>query len=146
MTGNREGLKMLSKAINIATDAHQGQKDKAGEPYILHPLRVMLKMKDDDSRIVAVLHDVIEDTWVSLDLLQHKGFNQDIIDAIDCITRRENEKYFDFIRRCKHNNIAKFVKLADLEDNSDINRIKNPSEKDYKRTQKYKDAINILLS
>lgn len=137
---------MLSKAINIATDAHRGQKDKAGEPYILHPLRVMLKMKDDGSRIVAVLHDVVEDTWVTLDLLQREGFNQDIIDAIDCITRRENEKYFDFIQRCKYNNIAKFVKLADLEDNSDINRIKNPSEKDYKRTQKYKDAINILLS
>ena len=137
---------MLSKAINIATDAHRGQTDKAGESYILHPLRVMLKMKDDNSRIVAVLHDVVEDTWVTLDLLQHEGFNQDVIDAIDALTRRENEKYFDFIQRCKLNNIAKFVKLADLEDNSDINRIKNPLEKDYKRTQKYKDAINILLS
>lgn len=136
---------MLSKAINIATDAHNGQVDKAGEPYILHPLRVMLSMSDNESRIVAVLHDTVEDTWVTLDLLQHEGFNQDIIDAIDCLTRRKDENYMDFIKRCKGNPIARMVKLADLNDNSNIKRISNPTEKDYARVKKYKEAINTLM-
>jgi (p)ppGpp synthase/HD superfamily hydrolase len=136
---------MLSKAINIATNAHNGQKDKAGEPYILHPLRVMIHMKDEDSRIVAVLHDVVEDTWVTLSLLQKEGFNQDIIDAIDCLSRRKDEDYLDFIRRCDENNIAKYVKLADLNDNMDLRRIKNPTTQDYERQKKYQKAVDILL-
>lgn len=136
---------MLSKAINLATDAHNGQKDKAGEPYILHPLRVMFQMKDEESRIFAVLHDTVEDTWITLDLLQKEGFNQEIIDAIESLTKRETEDYFDFVRRCDKNRIAKFVKLADLNDNIDLRRIKNPTKQDYERIEKYQKAIDILL-
>ncbi len=138
-------MDMLFKAINLATNAHNGQKDKAGEPYILHPLRVMLQMKDEESRIVAVLHDTVEDTYITLDLLQHEGFNPDVIEAIDCMTRRYNEDYFDFVRRCSNNKIAKFVKLADLNDNMDLRRIKNPTSTDYQRQNKYQKAVDILL-
>lgn len=138
-------MNLLSKAIVIATKAHDGQVDKGGSPYILHPLRVMFKMSSEDLKIVAVLHDVIEDTETMLYDLEGAGFTKEIIDAVECLTRRDNEGYMDFIKRCKGNRLALLVKLADLEDNSDISRIKNPTEKDYDRIKRYKKAINELL-
>lgn len=137
---------LLSTAIIMATKAHDGQvNDKCGEQYILHPLRVMEKMKDDISRIVAVLHDIIEDTNITKEDLAEAGFSQEVIEAVICLTRRKNEDYFSFIRRCKQNNIARFVKLADIEDNMDLRRLSNPTEKDYERNSKYKKASDILL-
>jgi len=137
---------MLNVAISIAIKAHYSQKDKAGEPYILHPLRVMLLQTNTQNRIAAVLHDVIEDGGEKYrQYIIDSGFSDEIIEALDCLTHREDDDYFDYVRRCKNNAIAKSVKLADLQDNSNIWRINNPSERDFRRTRKYEKAINVLL-
>ncbi|MHC1684741.1 MAG: GTP pyrophosphokinase [Clostridiaceae bacterium] len=138
--------KLLEKAIIIATKAHSGQVDKAGESYVLHPIRVMLKLKSEDEKIVGVLHDVIEDTQVTYDDLRKEGFSEVIIEALKRVTKIDGEDYMDFVKRAKENQISSKVKLADLEDNMDINRIANPTEKDYKRIEKYKKAKAFLLS
>ena len=138
-------MNQLSIAIIISTRAHDRQYDKAGKPYIFHPLRVMMNVESMDAKIVAVLHDIIEDTNLTVYDLVMEGFSNEIIDAIECLTKRENEDYMDFIRRCKTNDIVKIVKLADIEDNSDLSRIENPTEEDYERNRKYKKAINELL-
>lgn len=136
---------MLEKAIFIATNAHQGQTDKAGETYILHPLRVMFSRKNEAERICAVLHDVIEDTEITLDYLKNEGFSENVISALDALTRRNNEIYDDFIDRIINNKIASYVKLADLCDNMDLSRIKKPTETDYKRVKKYRKAADRIL-
>ncbi len=136
---------MLDKAILIASTAHQGQIDKAGEPYILHPLRVMFTRRTETERICAVLHDVIEDTNITLDYLKNEGFSEDILSALDALTRRENETYDEFIDRILRNKIACYVKLADLSDNMDLTRIANPTKKDYKRIEKYRKAADRIL-
>jgi (p)ppGpp synthase/HD superfamily hydrolase len=134
----------LTKAILIATGKHDGQYDKGGNPYILHPLRLMLKAENDTDRIVAVLHDVIEDTDYTIRDLLADGFEQEIIDALDCLTKRKGETYDEFIQRIKPNALAKAVKLLDLKDNMDITRIENPDQKDYDRLKKYEKAIQDL--
>jgi (p)ppGpp synthase/HD superfamily hydrolase len=130
---------MLEKAINIAIKAHSGAVDKAGAPYILHPLRVMFKMNSPDEMIVAVMHDVIEDSGIDIQTLKDEGFSQTILDAIDSVTRKkaEGEDYNDFIKRAAHNPIGRKVKLADLEDNMNILRISSLSGNDLKRIKKY---------
>ncbi|HBY20355.1 MAG TPA: GTP pyrophosphokinase [Clostridiales bacterium] len=135
----------LEKAIEIAVKAHRGQKDKAGEVYILHPLRVMMSQASEEGKVVAVLHDVIEDSNLTIYDLDAEGFSERIIDAVYSLTKQDNENYFNYVRRCKENDIAKYVKLADLEDNSDLRRIKNPTEKDFERNKRYKKAMDILL-
>ncbi|WP_335338483.1 GTP pyrophosphokinase [Paenibacillus naphthalenovorans] len=130
----------------MATEAHEGQVDKGGNPYILHPLRLLTKASDENARIVAVLHDVIEDTDLTLEHLRKEGFNEIIIEALDCLTRCKNESYDEFIQRIKSNDLARYVKLLDLDDNSDITRIQNPTDKDYERLRKYKKAVSDLLS
>ena len=102
---------MLDKAINIAAKAHQGQADKGGNPYILHPLRVMFSRKTEIERICAVLHDVIEDTDITLVDLRNEGFSEEVIAAIDALTKRNGESYDDFIQRVIKNKIAARVKL-----------------------------------
>ena len=139
-------MELLSKAIIIATKAHDGQLDKADKPYILHPLRVMINVNSIDMKIIAILHDVLEDSELTVKDLLNEGFSKEIIEAIEYLTRKETESYMDFIKRCKNNYLAKIVKLADLEDNSDLSRIENPTEKDYIRVRKYKKAINELLN
>ena len=136
---------MLDKAILIATKSHQGQIDKAEQPYILHPLRVMFSRKNETERICAVLHDVIEDTDITLDYLRSEGFSEEILIALDALTRRKSETYDKFIDRIINNNIASHVKLADLCDNMDILRIKNPTKKDYERIEKYRKATERIL-
>ncbi|MDP4178604.1 MAG: GTP pyrophosphokinase [Bacillota bacterium] len=136
---------MIEKAILIATTAHQGQMDKAGQPYILHPLRVMLSRQDETERICAVLHDVVEDTDVTLEYLRNEGFSEEILVAIDALTRRRGESYNKFIDRVIENRIACYVKLADLSDNMNLSRIKNPAEKDYERIEKYLEATDRIL-
>lgn len=137
---------MLEKAILIAINAHQGQTDKAGESYILHPLRVMFSRKNETERICAVLHDVIEDTDVTLDYLRDEGFSEEVLSSLDALTKRNDEDYNEFIDRVIRNNIACHVKLADLCDNMDLSRIKNPTKKDYQRIEKYRKAANKILN
>jgi (p)ppGpp synthase/HD superfamily hydrolase len=112
----------IEKALLIAARAHEGQKDKEGLPYILHPLRAMMKVQDEDAQIVAVLHDVIEDTAVTADDLRRAGLSESIIAAVLCVTHRKDEPYADYVVRCKSNEVARQVKLADLEDNSRLDR------------------------
>ena len=115
----------LSDAIALAAVAHAGQLDKSGKPYITHPIRVMMKCAGhgDAVEMAAVLHDVVEDTWVTLDLLRTMGFPPAVVEAVDALSRRKNlETYFEYIERCSRNRIAATVKLADIDDNSDPNR------------------------
>jgi len=112
-------MSLLEKAISIAVEAHKGKKDKAGQIYILHPLRAMFRVDTEDEKIVAVLHDVVEDhsdVW-PVKRLRKLGFPKRILDALDCVTKHEGESYEDFIKRSASNPIALKVKLADLEDN-----------------------------
>ena len=104
----------LHKAITIACEAHQGQSSINGEPYILHPLRLLIKAKSNEERIIAILHDVIEKTNISLADLKNKGFDQNIISSIDSLSRRRSESYFDYIERLMQNKITDRIKLLDL--------------------------------
>lgn len=132
---------MLDKAIWIAAQAHLGQKDKYGAPYILHPLKMMLRFPSEREMMVAVLHDVVEDNpdW-DLDRLRQEGFSAEIIEAVDHLTRREEETYEEFTERAGKNALARQVKLADLEDNMDLKRIKHLTEKDLERLARYHKA------
>ena len=136
----------LERAIVIAATAHQGQVDKAGAPYVLHPLRMMLSVDSLDARIVAVLHDVVEDTSITFDELLAEGFSPTIISALEALTKRKGEDYDAFIQRVAPNPLARGVKLADLRDNSDLSRIAAPTAKDYQRVEKYRRAIQYLES
>ncbi|MFJ2280110.1 HD domain-containing protein [Pseudomonas sp. NPDC087803] len=134
----------LERAIAIAATAHAGQVDKGGAPYILHPLKVMLRMTTLEERIVAVLHDVVEDCGISLDDLRKEGFNEDVLRAIESVTKVPGESYEDFVERAAQNPIGRVVKLADLEENSDLSRIASPSWEDLERVEKYRRAIGRL--
>lgn len=135
----------LDLAICIAVKVHAGQKDKAGQPYILHPLRVMFAFRSERERIVAVLHDAMEDGDYSLEDLRNDNFPEDIIEAIDCLTKRENESYEEFIVRVSKNRLASRIKIADLRDNLDLTRLEWLEDKDLDRVSKYHSALNILL-
>ena len=124
----------------LATEAHRGQVDRAGSPYILHPLRLMCRVNSDTERIIAVLHDVVEDTDYTLDDLRERGYSEEIVTAVDCLSRREDETYEQFIQRIKPNPLARRVKLADLMDNMDIRRAGLLQEKDLERLQRYQNA------
>jgi (p)ppGpp synthase/HD superfamily hydrolase len=134
----------LERAITIAATAHAGQVDKGGAPYILHPLKVMLRMSTLEQRIVAVLHDVVEDCGVSLDDLREEGFSEEVLSAIESVTKVPGESYEDFVDRAAQNPIGRVVKLADLEENSDLSRIASPSWEDLERIEKYRRAIARL--
>jgi (p)ppGpp synthase/HD superfamily hydrolase len=134
----------LEHAIALAAKAHAGQIDKAGLPYILHPLRMMLRLNENDDRIVAVLHDVVEDCGWTLEDLRAEGFATQIIEAVEAVTRRADETYEQFVERAALNSIGKRVKLADLLDNSDMSRIAQPTQKDFDRIERYRHAIEKL--
>jgi (p)ppGpp synthase/HD superfamily hydrolase len=135
----------LTEALIIAANAHKGQVDKGGEQYILHPIRVMTKCDTDEERIVALLHDVVEDTNITIDNLREYGFSEEVINAIDCLTRRPNESYDDFIMRVKTNELATKIKIFDIEDNMITKRLKEITEKDLKRLNKYSIALQMLV-
>lgn len=137
-------MTLLERAIVIAMESHQGQIDKAGKAYILHPLRVMLVMKTEEEMIVAVLHDAVEDSNVTLEDLKFQGFPEDVLGAIACITKKSGEPYYDYIQRIKKNPLAFRVKIADLRDNMNLQRIPNPKPEDFDRVEKYKKALAIL--
>lgn len=138
-------MSTLEKAIEIAAKAHAGQTDKAGAPYILHPLRVMLSVIGNEEKITAVLHDVVEDTEIDFVDLVNEGFSVEIVDALRCLTKLEGESRFDAAHRAVVNPIARAVKLADVTDNMDLSRIAHPTEKDYARLKQYEQVRTILL-
>lgn len=137
-------MSTLERAVAIAAEAHAGQVDKAGEPYLLHPLRVMLVVGFEEARIAAVLHDVVEDTPWTLEQLREEGFSDAVLRAVDGVTRRDDETYEEFVQRASEDPIAADVKLADIRDNLDLSRIPEPTEKDRERLARYRDAEAIL--
>lgn len=139
-------LHLLEKAISIATQAHAGQTDKSGKPYILHVLRVMMKGKTEEEMMCGILHDLVEDTDWSFEKLKEEGFPEAVINALEVVTRKNNESYSDFIERITGNDLAIRVKLNDLEDNMDVRRLNKVTEKDAERLSKYINAYNYLKS
>ncbi len=134
----------LERAIEIAVAAHKGQQDKAGQPYILHPLRVMLACSKGPAQIVAVLHDVVEDTSWTPQQLGAEGFGDDVLIPLEHVTKRDGEDYAAFVERASRNPVAREVKMADLRDNMDITRIASPTERDHERIARYESAIQML--
>jgi len=137
---------LLEKAISIALAEHKGQKDKGGNPYILHPLRVMLSVETIEEKIVALLHDVIEDSNITIQNLIEEHFPEEILKAIILLTKKQNQSYEDYILAIKKNSLANKVKLADLKDNMDKKRLLNITEKDKARLKKYRYAYKMLNS
>lgn len=135
---------MIELALAIAMEAHRGQKDKAGAAYIFHPIRVAERCHTTEEKIVALLHDVIEDTPVTTEYLLEKGFSKEIVEGILSVTRNEGESYEDFVVRAGKNKIGRQVKIHDLEDNMDIRRLKTIGEKDKERLEKYLKAYRYL--
>jgi (p)ppGpp synthase/HD superfamily hydrolase len=132
----------LERAIEIAARAHSGQRDKGGAVYILHPLRVMLRLSSVEARIAAMLHDVIEDSAITLDFLREEGFSERVLAAIESLSRREGEAYDAFIERVARNSVARQVKIEDLNDNMDLSRLgRKPSKRDLERQAKYAQAL-----
>lgn len=137
----------LEDAITLAVRAHQGQVDRAGQPYILHPLRVMFRLEGELEQIVGILHDVVEDSDFTFDDLRRLGYSEEVITALDGVTRREDESYEEFVDRSQAHPVSRQVKLADLEDNMDLRRIVGEiSEKDVARMRRYQRAWRQLQS
>ncbi len=134
----------LEDAIALAALAHRGQVDKAGQPYILHPLRVMLSVEGTEARIAAVLHDVVEDTDWTLEKLCAAGYSEPVQHALWHLTKRDGEAYPDFIARAARDPVARVVKLADLADNMDLRRLPNPPPTDHARLDRYRAAWRQL--
>lgn len=134
----------LEKAIIIAVQAHQGQVDKSSQAYVLHPLRMMLKLQTPEEQIVAVLHDVVEDTDVTMHQLAEAGFSDPVLTALGLLTHDKAIPYMNYIDAVAQNQLATNVKLVDLQDNMDMNRIPEPTDKDFKRLERYKVAFRFL--
>ena len=136
---------ILDRAKEIARSAHEGQVDKAGKPYIEHPMRVMKMGKSMEEKIAGVLHDVVEDSEWTFEMLEKEGIPKDVMDALRCVTKlSEDEDYDHFIARVKTNPLAVKVKLNDLKDNMDITRLEEVTEKDLTRLNKYIRAYRQL--
>ena len=138
--------KLLEKAIFIAISAHKGQVDKGGNLYILHPLRVMLAMENVEEQIVAMLHDVIEDSKITIKELEDNKFPKQILEAVALLTKKNDQPYEDYILAIKKNSLARKVKQADLKDNMNKNRLKKVTEADQLRIIKYKKAYKLLAT
>lgn len=138
--------KMTKRALAICFEAHKDQVDKAGLPYVFHPFHLAEQMKDEETTIVALLHDVVEDSEYTLDDLRKEGFSDAVLLAVNAMTHEEGVPYMDYIHSIKKNRIATAVKIADLKHNSDSSRLDQIDEHSYKRIEKYKNAISILES
>jgi len=136
-------MSILDAAIALASRVHAGQVDKAGKPYILHPLRLMMKFWLEE-QLVSLLHDVVEDGDVSLDELRELGVPEAAVTAIDCLTKRQGESYEQFIARIRPNPLATKVKIADIHDNLDLTRLPVVQDKDLERAAKYHRALLYL--
>lgn len=135
----------IELAHQLARVYHEGQKDKAGIDYIKHPEFVADHVTTDEEKIVAYLHDTVEDTNLKPDIIKEL-FGEDILKSVLMLTHNKDEDYLEYVKRVKKDKVARAVKIADLTHNMQIDRIPNPSEKDYKRLEKYKKAIEILKS
>ena len=131
-------------ALKIATEAHKGQVDKAGVPYINHPLIVASLVETEEEKIVALLHDTIEDTNITEQDLLNYGFSNKIVEAVKLLTHNKDVPYMDYVAKIKDNELARKVKIADLTHNSDLSRLKEITEKDKKRYEKYQKALLYL--
>ena len=134
----------LDRAIELAKQHHEGQTDKAGKPYIEHPLRVMYQVESEEEKIVAILHDIVEDTDISLNDLRNEGFSEEVVSAVECLTKQDGENYDSYIERISFNPLAVKIKLADLEDNRDLTRLPEVTDKDLERVEKYDKALEKL--
>ena len=138
---------LFDRAMQIAIRAHMGQKDKAGRDYVMHPIRVAERCKDPRAKIVALLHDTIEDTPVTAEYLRGEGFPEEIVRGVLSVTKlNDDEEYDDFVARAAKNAIGREVKIADLEDNMDIRRLKEINDKDVERLRKYLRAWQYLTT
>ncbi|CDA11036.1 HD domain-containing protein [Intestinibacter bartlettii] len=133
-------------ALELAVEKHKNQTDKAGNPYILHPLHVMENVNSKEGKIVAILHDIIEDTDVTEDYLLKIGLSKRIVDAVVALTRSKDMDYQEYIKNLSSNPLAKEVKLADLEHNMDLKRLPTLEEKDLDRNRKYQIAYHYLIN
>ena len=136
----------LIKAFFLCIIKHWKQKDKAGKRYIWHPIRVMLNVEGYNEKIVALLHDIVEDTEVTIPDLKNLKFSKEVIEAIDVITKKKDQEYFSYLKSIKDNSIAKKVKIEDLKHNSDLKRSRFVTQKDMDRFIKYKKALDYLIA
>lgn len=136
-------MKDIEKAMQVALNAHNSQTDKAGEAYIKHPIRVMQDVETEDEKVVALLHDVVEDSVMSFEDLERR-FSDEIVDAVKAMTKKDDESYSEFIERAKENEIAREVKKADIRDNLDLSRLDEVTEEDLERVKKYHRSLNEL--
>lgn len=135
----------LERALLLATTAHMGQVDKAGQPYILHPLRLMMRLETEEERTVAILHDTVEDTPLTLAQLRQEGFSEAVLVALDHLTHRPEQSYEAYMERLRRNVLAVRIKRLDLEDNMDIRRLDEPlTDRDCQRLKKYRRVWSWL--
>ncbi|MGB2908369.1 MAG: hypothetical protein WBB73_14800 [Candidatus Aminicenantaceae bacterium] len=135
----------LDRALRIASDAHRGQKDRYGDPYILHPLRVMLHCRSESERLVALLHDVVEKSERTFDDLNREGFASEVIAAVERLTKRPGEPYLDYIVRAREDALARAVKQADLQDHMDALLARGRVPVASERMKRYLEAMRLLL-
>ena len=137
---------MTKKALRLSFEAHKDQVDKSGMPYVYHPFHLAEQMKDENTTIVALLHDVAEDTDIAIDDIRKMGFSNEVCEALQLMTHDDNVPYIEYVKKLKSNPIAKTVKIADLKHNSDLTRLNAVDEKALKRAEKYKRALEELLN
>lgn len=137
---------LYAKAVETAVCAHAGQTDKGGNPYIEHPLAVAEKLEEKELKLVAILHDVLEDSSMTAEELLNNGFPQEIVEAVKVLTHKKGDPdtYEQYIERVSKNRMARQVKISDLQHNLDLSRIPNPVKKDYDRCEKYRKALAYL--
>jgi (p)ppGpp synthase/HD superfamily hydrolase len=135
--------KKINKIMQFVYDLHNGQQDKSGVPYIYHVIHVAEQMNTEDETIVALLHDTLEDTELNPNYIKD-NWGEHILEAVKLLTHKKNEPYLDYIMKIKDNQLARKVKIADLKHNMDLTRLDSPSDKDFKRVEKYKKALEIL--
>ena len=135
---------LTKKALKISFEAHKDQVDKCGIPYVYHPFHIAEQMTDEITTCVALLHDIIEDTNTTMDNLRKAGFPDEVLEALELLTHKDNEPYYDYVNRLKDNPVSKAVKLADLSHNMDLSRFDNLSARDYERKRKYERAVMLL--
>ena len=145
----KKGIEMIytentKKAMKIAYKAHSGQMDKGGVPYIYHPMHIAERMDDELSTVIALLHDVIEDTYIRYNDLKDEQISQEAIEIIKILTRNKDEDYFEYINRVGENSIARKIKIEDLIHNSDLTRLDVIDDESLKRVEKYNKALKIL--
>ena len=137
-------MKMANIALEIAISAHKGQKDLGGRDYIEHPKAVANLLETDEEKTIGYLHDVLEDTSIKEEDLVTMGISSEIVSAIKVLTKKRGEPYTEYIERVKENELARKVKIADLQHNMDLSRIPNPTKRDFERLEKYKKALMYL--